>query len=287
MILRSPASAVLAAVASVGVHMAIFGWQPSQGPEVQISGGGAEVALLGNSFADMAAGTVSPVAPPTTSKTKTSAVSPVTQPVAKTAAPVSTTVSNQTVAAKPVRAGLAAQVQIPRQNASIEPQMMRPVAEDARVLESSPTPSRKPEPPQVARRRPAEQAAPQPSKPSGNASQSARKGAADGTKSAAAAASGPLKTARQSGNGANANYSGLVMRQIQRTRRERAGQRGTAVIGFSIGAEGQLLSVAVLRSSGSERVDRTALRHVQRSAPFPPNPSGQTTRHSVTVESPS
>lgn len=49
-----------------------------------------------------------------------------------------------------------------------------------------------------------------------------------------------------------------------------AGQQGTAVVRFTIARSGQVGSVALVRSSGSEALDEAALALVRRAAPFPP-----------------
>lgn len=49
-----------------------------------------------------------------------------------------------------------------------------------------------------------------------------------------------------------------------------AGQQGTAVVRFTIARSGQVGSVTLVRSSGSEALDEAALALVRRAAPFPP-----------------
>lgn len=48
--------------------------------------------------------------------------------------------------------------------------------------------------------------------------------------------------------------------------------RGEATVRFVVGAEGNLLKVALLRSSGNEAIDQASLAAVKRAAPFPPIP---------------
>jgi protein TonB len=45
-------------------------------------------------------------------------------------------------------------------------------------------------------------------------------------------------------------------------------------VGFSIGKDGSLAGVQVLQGSGNARLDKMALEHIRRSAPFPPPPEG-------------
>lgn len=71
------------------------------------------------------------------------------------------------------------------------------------------------------------------------------------------------------------------MRKIAATRKTTTSLRGLAVIAFSIGANGQLASVRVARSSGSAELDALGLDHIRRAAPFPPPPAGAPARFSV------
>ncbi|WP_158540193.1 energy transducer TonB, partial [Rhodosalinus halophilus] len=109
----------------------------------------------------------------------------------------------------------------------------------------------------------------------GNAERSARRGDAQGTREAEAtrAATTAARPSAESGRAA-ANYGGRVLRQIASTRKERVRSRGVAVVGFRIGDGGQLVSARVLRSSGARELDRAALDHIRRAAPFPPPPAG-------------
>lgn len=110
----------------------------------------------------------------------------------------------------------------------------------------------------------------------GNAEQDARTGQADGQTQARASAAGRRESDRASraGNAAASNYPGKVYAKIRRTRQRPTDGRGTARIRFSITASGGLGSIRVASSSGSAAIDRAALDHIRRSAPFPRPPAG-------------
>lgn len=76
-----------------------------------------------------------------------------------------------------------------------------------------------------------------------------------------------------------ASYPNQVVRAITQTRRDRTRARGMAVISFDIGTAGQLISVQVARSSGNTDLDRIAVSHIRRSAPFPMPPQGARTSY--------
>lgn len=88
----------------------------------------------------------------------------------------------------------------------------------------------------------------------------------------------PAQERRVAGGQAAARYGDQVMRQIARLRRQQAPERGVVTVGFEIGTDGGLRRVAVVSSSGSEALDRVALDHIRRAAPFPPPPEGATRR---------
>ncbi len=134
-----------------------------------------------------------------------------------------------------------------------------------------PPPAVKPSPPSMRPRRrperPAETAEPKPaSKP------------AEPVSIAAAAPSGAAareaSMVRAGGTRSPAAYLRAVLKKVHATRKMSGVGRGTAVIGFSLAPDGALVSVQVLHGSGSERLDRAALDHIRRSAPFPPAPAG-------------
>lgn len=144
---------------------------------------------------------------------------------------------------------------------------------------ATPRPQRRPEPRQEPRQQPTQQPRAQASAASapqaaGNAEHDARRGSAEGSASASAAASGDSGAAAQAGNAAVSNYPGEVMNRIRRTRQQRVSGRGVAIVSFTIANNGGLAAASVQRSSGSAAIDRAALEHIRRSAPFPAPPAG-------------
>jgi protein TonB len=120
----------------------------------------------------------------------------------------------------------------------------------------------------------------------GNANQNARQGqaaASQNTGQATQSSQGQQidEAAIAAAREAAANYGNAVMRQISRTRRERTRSRGTAVVNFRVGTSGQLSSVAIGQSSGDVDLDRIAVNHVRRAAPFPAPPAGAQTSFSI------
>ncbi|MCZ4287384.1 TonB family protein [Hoeflea alexandrii] len=112
-------------------------------------------------------------------------------------------------------------------------------------------------------------------------------GSRDGKSSASATSSGKSKskpTSANSGNAAAANYPGKVYTKIARTRQRNAGGKGVAHVSFHVTASGQAVSVTVSRSSGNARVDKAAIDHVRRAAPFAAPPVGARTRFVIPIE---
>lgn len=69
-----------------------------------------------------------------------------------------------------------------------------------------------------------------------------------------------------------AAYARAVMKKVRQTRKAQGAGRGVVVVGFSIGPDGALAGASVLQSSGNAALDRTAVDHIRRSAPFPVPP---------------
>ncbi|WP_371037146.1 energy transducer TonB [Rhodosalinus sp. FB01] len=141
---------------------------------------------------------------------------------------------------------------------------------------SAETPRPRPRPPRQQEPAPSQARAPAATAPAGNAERSARRGDAQGARDAEATRAATVTTSprAESGRAEAANYGGRVLRQIARTRKERVRARGVAVVGFRIGVSGELVAVSVLRSSGARDLDRAALDHIRRAAPFPAPPRG-------------
>lgn len=172
--------------------------------------------------------------------------------------------------------------------ASIKPvettQTVTPVEE----LEVVPTPTPKPEqkkpkkPKKVDKRK---QTTAGNSKSKSNVNNTS--GTQDGKKSAKAATSGKSKkksSSSNSGNAAASNYPGKVYARIARTRQRNAGGKGVAQVRFTVSSSGQATGVSVARSSGDARIDRAAVAHVKRAAPFPKPPPGAKTRFVIPIE---
>lgn len=231
--------AALALTLSGGLHAAGFiGLIPQT--DVALQGGTADtLPSLGDSFADMAQGAAVAAPPPDTAR-------PV--PMAQALPAVKT---SQTAALSPVT----------------PPETLSPAPETATA---APDKSLRPHP---RPDRPAPQMATQ---PQGNADRNATRGTATG-QDTATTASAPSRQATTQGDGGaatSASYGRAVLTQISRTRKARAPSRGRTVVAFSISDAGALASVQVLQSSGSPDLDRVALDHIRRAAPFPKPPAG-------------
>lgn len=314
MIPRSPSVAVFCLAMAGGLHATVAVLPTGAPEPIAVEGGGgASISTLGESFADMAKGADVPepevakpvempvTPPPPIAKTPPAAAPapdalnaptpPVDEPP-QADAPVEAAEPEITQAAPPEIENMAALA--PWQDSA------SPVPEHAAPTERAPSPSPAPidrlvaEPetpaPQVSARpraRP-ERAAPErpqqatPPKPQrtvrqqpGNSNRDSRAGDASGRDTAQPQKAGPAQTAAtRSGTAAAANYPGQVMRQIQRTRRERVNARGSAQVSFTIAANGGLAALGIARSSGSARLDQVALQQIRRAAPFPRPPTG-------------
>lgn len=88
----------------------------------------------------------------------------------------------------------------------------------------------------------------------------------------------PAQKRQVAGGQVAARYGDQVMRQIARLRRHKAPERGVVTVGFEIGRDGGLRQVSVVSSSGSAALDRVAMDHIRRAAPFPPPPEGAAVR---------
>ncbi|KQI68799.1 hypothetical protein AN189_07935 [Loktanella sp. 3ANDIMAR09] len=263
--IRRATSVKLAALTAALLLHAGLAVTVSTRPTVQTTGGtGAAEVSLGNAFADMTAGTLH--------STRPVAAAPVT-PVAPAARPA--TSQAQPTAAMP--ASPSAPLQPSPTTARVTAQ-----ATDSAAVARTPRPPQRSaafEETHSARPQPAPAAAPQ-----GNAANSTQAGAATGTRSATARQSGTEGTAPAAGNAAASNYPGQVMRRLSRAGRPRVNARGTAVVAFSVGAQGQVATVALARSSGSAALDEAAVRLVQNVGSFPIPPAGAQRSFSVQIQ---
>lgn len=69
------------------------------------------------------------------------------------------------------------------------------------------------------------------------------------------------------------DYLRMVWTRVMRFRPERITLTGTAVLRFTLAADGSLVNASVADSSGSGLLDRAALNALERAAPFPVPPS--------------
>lgn len=69
------------------------------------------------------------------------------------------------------------------------------------------------------------------------------------------------------------SYLGSVMAQLHRAKPAGSGQRGRAVVRFSIQRSGAAAGIGLAASSGNPAIDQAALAMVRRAAPFPPLPA--------------
>jgi len=68
-------------------------------------------------------------------------------------------------------------------------------------------------------------------------------------------------------------YLGTLSKSIERSKvNPRSRQAGTVMVRFTVGPDGNLISRAVERSSGSKVLDDAAVAALDRAAPFPPMP---------------
>jgi protein TonB len=243
---------------------------------------------LGDSFADMAQGAAFAAPPPDTARLETTAetlpavkqTAPV-PPVQATPAPITEALpavnDPQMAALSPVATPTAATRVTPPETLTPAPEIT--TAAPVQSLRPNLRPDRPA--PQVATRRAAPEPAPAQQtratpQPQGNADRNASRGTNTGQE-IDKAATAPARQATAQGDGgaaASASYGRAVLTQISRTSKARAPSRGRTVVAFSISDAGALASVKVLQSSGSPDLDRVALDHIRRAAPFPKPPAG-------------
>ncbi|SLN58155.1 Gram-negative bacterial tonB protein [Roseovarius albus] len=89
-----------------------------------------------------------------------------------------------------------------------------------------------------------------------------------------------FSSARNVGNAGVTNYAGRVLMKLNRSPLLYRSSYGTAQVSFEINPDGSLAWVRVLRSSGSDDINRAASAQVRSAAPFPPPPGGKSRRMS-------
>lgn len=253
--------------------------------------------MLGDSFADMAQGRapVSPMAAAAPSAPVAHAPTPATTAVAvpqtaETSAPVPA--PNRRAAQVPVGMSGAVRVRpdatLPAESPNAAARVEASERPEADVMDVAPQTSVRPRARPLAVIKPKAQPpgrdrTKQASQPPAAAPRAARAGVADGQADANARQKGRTAgSGAASGTAAAANYPGLVMAKIMRTRRESVSARGAAQVRFAIADNGGLASLVIARSSGSPRLDQAALRQVRQAAPFPTPPAGA--RRSFSIE---
>lgn len=289
-------------------------------PQIQIaSAGAAQPVTLGNAFADMTAGVMTPIDPtetvvtpaptptvqpeaasthrtPTPTTSPTAAITPVTTPVvnARIKAVVPVTVATPSARPPQLQAAIAAN---PVQPVTPTDSTAEPVAPQQTVTAtdgSSAAPSQSVRPTirpaglTPPPRRQAQRQQPQAAQPRGNANQNARQGEqTTQSRDTGAAQRGSNSAATErstaASNAAISNYPGQVMRRISRVRKPRTNARGAALVSFSVTGDGGLGAVSLQRSSGSATLDAAAVQVVQRAAPFPAPPNGAQTRFHIEI----
>ena len=83
----------------------------------------------------------------------------------------------------------------------------------------------------------------------------------------------PAKASPPSAGGQSGGYKSDVWRHLQHFRRPNVVGPGSAFVGFSVGDDGGVTELAIVRSSGSRRFDGEALKMVRRAQPFPKPPA--------------
>ena len=307
MIRRSWKIASLFLGCSVAAHAAMLGLaNKDEAPQVE-GGAPATVAELGNSFADMAAGVMTPDAvetvqegaeppaqqPDTAQETLPEPVEPVemaraepveavpaeTQPsVVVPVAPVPTTPLQAQEAPPEVTAALTPEVQQALPEEPATQVSRRPALRPKSIEAQAPKPQPKPAPkPKLQKPKP---------QTKGNAKANAAAGSTDGQASAKAkaAADRQAAAAAKAANAAASNYPGQVMARIARLPRPRTSSRGSATIAFTVAGNGGLSGARVAASSGSAQLDQAALELVRRASPFPPPPKGAQRSFSIRIK---
>ncbi|OOY31037.1 TonB family protein [Thioclava sp. F36-6] len=262
---RGALIAFAALAASAGLHALGLAQTPVAAPELPPAGGQAaqEAPLLGNDFADLAAGRATPVVPERAepiARKVTRPVQPETPAMPKATSPSAPAAPDRLAAVTPTPETLRAQSTLaPQQSQRPEARPKRPAPQKATKLRKQAQSEAKPAPPSNA----------------GNAARDARRGTSQGAARARDTADKgqPAKAPSAARSGQSPRqYAASVIRKIQSTPKRRGQGRGRAVVGFVISANGRLSTVRILRGSGSSGLDAAALDHVRRAAPFPPPP---------------
>ncbi len=302
-------TALLALLASIGFHLGAAAIVDKQ--EMRVAGGEtAQPAALGSSFENLVAAgdrlspvdqqtEATPVEPPLPLPTVTPSVTeqvtqvPENSPVDPAAAPDALAPAIAAIAPLPPqdiiearpdepilpmpRARPLRQIEVDRAEAEQRRQAEKAAERERRRAERE---RRRAEERQRARRQRQARGSDR-----GRSNRNARAGRADGrAEGRRANARQGSRRARQAGNAAASNYPGRVYAKIRRTRQRPVGERGTVRVRFSVSASGGLASISIASSSGSGAINRAALDHIRRAAPFPAPPPGARRRFVIPVK---
>lgn len=267
--LRACGGAIAALVLSGALHAAgqLIVAAPPQ--RIAVAGGGTpDIAAIGAAFEDFVAGAVpvTPAAQPAVAPAQRSLALPASA-VADLAVPdLAVPVTPDPSTSAPVATG-ATPVTAPQ-----------PAPDITRALpDTAPPTALRP----IARPAPQTAQPAAPPRPTGNAETDAARGSTQAQPQGQAVASGAAPAPDSTGGqAAAAAYPGQVLRQITRLRPQRAPARGIVLVRFAIAASGALADVSVAQSSGSAALDRLALDHIRRAAPFAAPPAGAQTAFS-------
>lgn len=267
--LRACGGAIAALVLSGALHAAGLLIVAAPPQRIAVAGGGTpDIAAIGAAFEDFVAGAVpvTPAAQPAVAPAQRSLALPASA-VADLAVPdLAVPVTPDPSTSAPVATG-ATPVTAPQ-----------PAPDITRALpDTAPATSLRP----IARPAPQTAQPAAPPRPTGNADTDAARGSTQAQPQGQAVASGAAPAPDSTGGqAAAAAYPGQVLRQITRLRPQRAPARGIVLVRFAIAASGALADVSVAQSSGSAALDRLALDHIRRAAPFPAPPAGAQTAFS-------
>ena len=152
----------------------------------------------------------------------------------------------------------------------------RPVQATAQVIERLPQPKARPPAPKRVAAKPAEK-----QQKARKATVASRKGGSVANSKGRAGATGGNggRSTTSNGDALTSNYKGKVRSEVARKKRypnaaRRRGETGTAVIRFVVARNGAMSGLQLVRSSGSDTLDKAALKMAQRAAPFPDIPAG-------------
>lgn len=265
--LRACGGAIAALALSGALHAAGLLIVAAPPQRIAVAGGGTpDIAAIGAAFADFVAGAVpvTPAAQPAVAPAQRSLALPASA-VADLAVPdLAVPVTPDPSTSAPVATG-ATPVTAPQ-----------PAPDITRALpDTAPATSLRPIARPTARPAPQTAQPAAPPRPAGNADTDAARGSSQAQPQGQAVASGAAPAPDSTGGqAAAAAYPGQVLRQITRLRPQRAPARGIVLVRFAIAASGALADVSVAQSSGSAALDRLALDHIRRAAPFPAPPAG-------------